>query len=43
MARMTSAKEVEKAMEGLAILIADSNVYTRKLTRMMLVLSLIHI
>src|SRR6187402_2189573 len=37
MARMTSAKEVEKAMEGLAILIADSNVYTRKLTRMMLV------
>jgi CheY-like chemotaxis protein len=37
MARLTSAKEIEKTMEGLAILVADSNVYTRKLTRMMLV------
>ena len=32
-----SAKQIEKAIEGLAILIADSNLYTRKLTRMMLV------
>ena len=34
---MPSAKEMEKAIESLAILIADPNVYTRKLTRMMLV------
>lgn len=32
-----SAKKIEKAIEGIAILIADHNVYTRKLTRMMLV------
>ena len=37
MARVSSAKEIEKAMESLAILVADSNVYTRKVTRMMLV------
>jgi CheY-like chemotaxis protein len=34
---MPSAKEMEKAIESLAVLIADNNVYTRKLTRMMLV------
>ena len=34
---MPSAKEMEKAIESLAILIADPNVYTRTLTRMMLV------
>jgi hypothetical protein len=32
-----TTQRVEKAMEGLVILIADSNAYTRKLTRMMLV------
>jgi len=31
-----ATKQVEKAMEGLVVLIADSNAYTRRLTRMML-------
>jgi two-component system chemotaxis response regulator CheY len=31
-----ASKQVEKAMEGLVVLIADSNAYTRRLTRMML-------
>jgi CheY-like chemotaxis protein len=30
------SQQVEKAMEGLVVLIADGNAYTRKLTRMML-------
>jgi two-component system chemotaxis response regulator CheY len=29
--------QIEKAMEGLVVLVADSNAYSRKLTRMMLV------
>src|SRR4029078_10092336 len=29
-------QQLEKAMEGLVVLIADSNAYTRRLTRMML-------
>ena len=29
-------QQLEKAMEGLVVLIADSNPYTRRLTRMML-------
>jgi CheY-like chemotaxis protein len=32
-----ATKQVEKAMEGLVVLVADSNAYMRKLTRMMLV------
>lgn len=32
-----SSKHVERAIEGLVILVADNNAYTRKLTRMMLV------
>jgi two-component system chemotaxis response regulator CheY len=32
-----TAKHLERAIENLVILIADSNLYTRKLTRMMLV------
>jgi CheY-like chemotaxis protein len=32
-----SAKKVEKIIEGLVVLVADSNAYMRKLTRMMLV------
>lgn len=31
-----ASKQVDKAMEGLVVLIADSNAYTRRLTRMML-------
>jgi CheY-like chemotaxis protein len=31
-----STTHIEKAMEGLVVLIADSNAYTRRLTRMML-------
>ncbi len=31
------AVEITKAIENLSILIADSNAYTRKLTRMMLI------
>ena len=31
-----STTQIEKAMEGLVVLIADSNAYTRRLTRMML-------
>jgi len=31
-----AAQQLEKALEGLVVLIADSNPYTRKLTRMML-------
>ena len=31
-----ASKQIEKAMEGLVVLIADSNAYTRRLTRMML-------
>jgi len=31
-----AAQQLEKAMEGLVVLIADSNAYTRRLTRMML-------
>lgn len=31
-----AANQIEKAMEGLVVLIADSNAYSRKLTRMML-------
>src|ERR1700712_4316638 len=31
-----AAQQLEKAMEGLVVLIADSNPYTRRLTRMML-------
>ena len=30
------SQQVEKAMEGLVVLIADSNPYTRRLTRIML-------
>jgi CheY-like chemotaxis protein len=30
------SQQLEKAMEGLVVLIADSNAYTRRLTRMML-------
>ena len=33
---MATAKSVEKAIEGIVVLIADSNAYTRRLTRMML-------
>ena len=32
-----ASKNIERAIEGLVILIADNNAYTRKLTRMMLV------
>jgi two-component system chemotaxis response regulator CheY len=31
-----ASKQIEKAMEGLVVLVADSNSYTRRLTRMML-------
>ena len=31
-----ASKQIEKAMEGLVVLIADSNAYTRRLTRSML-------
>ncbi len=31
-----ASKQIEKAMEGLVVLIADSNPYTRRITRMML-------
>lgn len=31
-----ASKQIEKAMEGLVVLIADSNAYTRRLTRTML-------
>ena len=31
-----ATKQIEKAMEGLVVLVADANAYTRKLTRMML-------
>jgi CheY-like chemotaxis protein len=31
-----ASKRIEKAMEGLVVLVADSNPYTRRLTRMML-------
>jgi CheY-like chemotaxis protein len=31
-----ATQKIEKAMEGLVVLIADSNAYTRRLTRMML-------
>jgi CheY-like chemotaxis protein len=31
-----ATKQIEKAMEGLVVLVADSNAYTRRLTRMML-------
>jgi CheY-like chemotaxis protein len=31
-----ATQQIEKAMEGLVVLIADSNAYTRRLTRMML-------
>ena len=31
-----ATQQLEKAMEGLVVLIADSNPYTRRLTRMML-------
>jgi CheY-like chemotaxis protein len=31
-----ASKQIEKAMEGLVVLIADGNAYTRRLTRMML-------
>ena len=31
------SKDIQRAIEGLAVLVADSNAYTRKLTRMMLV------
>jgi CheY-like chemotaxis protein len=32
-----ASKQIERAIEGLVVLIADSNPYTRRLTRMMLV------
>ena len=32
-----ASKQIEKALEGVVVLIADSNAYTRKLTRMMMV------
>ncbi len=31
-----ASTQVEKFMEGLVVLVADSNLYTRRLTRMML-------
>jgi two-component system, chemotaxis family, chemotaxis protein CheY len=31
-----ASKQIEKALEGVVVLIADSNAYTRRLTRMML-------
>ena len=31
-----ASKQIEKAMEGLVVLVADSNAYTRRLTRTML-------
>jgi CheY-like chemotaxis protein len=31
-----ATQKIEKAMEGLVVLVADSNAYTRRLTRMML-------
>jgi CheY-like chemotaxis protein len=33
---MATGKSIEKAIEGMVVLIADSNAYTRRLTRMML-------